>query len=104
MSPPSKVRINLDFVKPFEAQQRRRVHVGAEGRVHERHLGMHGPSPFFAKVMRVFFNMDEMVGKDFERSWNLKGSPSDERWNAALGHADTAARSNCTSMHNKGKR
>jgi hypothetical protein len=34
---------------------------------------MSGPSPFVTKVMGVFFNMDEMVGKDFERGLaNLK--------------------------------
>lgn len=27
---------------------------------------MHGPSPYIAKVMQLFFNMDSMVGKDFE--------------------------------------
>lgn len=27
---------------------------------------MEGPSPFMAKIMQVFFNMDRMVGDDFE--------------------------------------
>ena len=27
---------------------------------------MFGPSPFVSKVMGVFFDMDKMVGKDFE--------------------------------------
>ncbi len=35
---------------------------------------MHGPLPYVAKVMHVFFNMDRMVGKDFETGLaNLKG-------------------------------
>ena len=27
---------------------------------------MYGPAPFISKVMQVFFNMDNMIGKDFE--------------------------------------
>jgi len=34
---------------------------------------MHGPLPYVAKVMHMVFNMDRMVGKDFETSLaNLK--------------------------------
>ena len=35
---------------------------------------MHGPAPFMSKVMQVFMNMDNMIGKDFEIGLaNLKG-------------------------------
>jgi hypothetical protein len=27
---------------------------------------MHGHNPYIPKVMHVFFNMDRMIGKDFE--------------------------------------
>jgi hypothetical protein len=34
---------------------------------------MHGPNPYIGKVMQIFFNMDRMVGKDFEAGLaNLK--------------------------------
>jgi hypothetical protein len=34
---------------------------------------MDGPSPYIAKLMGVFFNMDRMIGKDFETGLgNLK--------------------------------
>ena len=34
---------------------------------------MQGPSPYIAKLMHVFFDMDSMVGKDFETGLaNLK--------------------------------
>ena len=34
---------------------------------------MQGPAPFMSKVMQVFINMDNMVGKDFEAGLaNLK--------------------------------
>ena len=34
---------------------------------------MDGPSPYIAKLMGIFFNMDTMIGKDFETGLaNLK--------------------------------
>jgi len=34
---------------------------------------MHGPVPYMAKVVHVIFNMDRMVGQDFEAGLaNLK--------------------------------
>ena len=34
---------------------------------------MHGPAPFMSKVMQVFMNLDNMIGKDFEAGLaNLK--------------------------------
>jgi hypothetical protein len=33
-------------------------------------VGLHGPTPFMSKLVQVFFNMDKMVGKDFEDGLN----------------------------------
>jgi hypothetical protein len=34
---------------------------------------MHGPAPLMSKVMQVFINIDNMIGKDFEAGLaNLK--------------------------------
>jgi hypothetical protein len=34
---------------------------------------MHGPSPYIGKVMGLVFNMDNMIGRDFEAGLaNLK--------------------------------
>jgi hypothetical protein len=34
---------------------------------------MHGPSPYMAKLVGVFMNMDRMIGRDFEAGLaNLK--------------------------------
>jgi hypothetical protein len=34
---------------------------------------MHGPSPYMSKVIGIFFNMDTMIGKEFETGLaNLK--------------------------------
>ena len=27
---------------------------------------IHGPVPYFAKILHLFINMDSMIGKDFE--------------------------------------
>jgi uncharacterized protein YndB with AHSA1/START domain len=72
-SPPSKVAIKLDFIKPFEA------HNVAEFTLQPKDDGTHvtwvmyGPAPYVSKLMGLFFNMDRMIGKDFEAGLaNLK--------------------------------
>ncbi|MGA7489083.1 MAG: SRPBCC family protein [Xanthobacteraceae bacterium] len=72
-SSPSKVAINLDFVKPFEARNIVEFTLEPNGESTNVTWAMHGASPFLAKVMHVFFDMDSMVGKDFETGLaNLK--------------------------------
>jgi uncharacterized protein YndB with AHSA1/START domain len=72
-SPPSKVTIKLDFVKPFEAHNIVDFTLEPQGEATNVTWAMHGPAPFVSKVMQVFFNMDKMVGKDFETGLaNLK--------------------------------
>jgi carbon monoxide dehydrogenase subunit G len=72
-SPPSQVTINLDFVKPFEAHNIVEFTLEAKGDSTNVTWAMHGPTPYMAKVMHVFFDMDSMVGKDFETGLaNLK--------------------------------
>ncbi len=71
---PSKVVIQLDFLRPFEAHNvtdftlARRADSGTEVT-----WQMRGPSPFVSKLMGVFVSMDKMIGKDFEAGLaNLK--------------------------------
>jgi uncharacterized protein YndB with AHSA1/START domain len=72
-SPPSKVTIKLDFVKPFEAHNLVDFTFEPKGDATLVTWDMHGPAPFFSKVMQVFIDMDDMVGKDFEAGLaNLK--------------------------------
>ena len=72
-SSPSKVTINLDFVKPFEVRNIVEFTLEPEGESTNVTWAMRGSSPFLAKVMHVFFDMDSMVGKDFETGLsNLK--------------------------------
>lgn len=73
VSPPSKVTIKLDFVKPFETHNIVDFTLESQGDSTNVTWAMHGPNPYIAKLMQVFFNMDSMVGKDFETGLaNLK--------------------------------
>ena len=70
---PSDIVIKLDFIKPFEGAQHRRVHNLPQGGATDVIWVMHGPAPFMSKVMQVFMNMDRMIGRDFEAGLaNLK--------------------------------
>jgi hypothetical protein len=69
----SKVTIKLDFLKPFEAHNTAEFTLEPEGESTRVTWAMRGPSPFISKVMSIFFNMDKMIGKDFEAGLaNLK--------------------------------
>lgn len=65
-SEPSRVTIQLDFVRPFKARNIVDFTLVPTGKATEVTWAMHGPSPYVSKVMGVFFNMDRMVGRDFE--------------------------------------
>jgi uncharacterized protein YndB with AHSA1/START domain len=72
-SPPSRLAIKLDFLRPFEAHNMVEFTLVASGDATNLTWAMNGPLPYMAKVMHVFFNMDRMVGKDFETGLaNLK--------------------------------
>ncbi|MDB5394024.1 MAG: polyketide cyclase [Rhodospirillales bacterium] len=63
---PAKVTITLDFSRPFVAHNIAEFTMMPEGASTVTTWSMHGPQPLMAKVMTLFFNMDKMVGKDFE--------------------------------------
>ena len=70
---PSKVTINLDFVKPFEAHNVVDFTLEPKGDATSVTWAMHGPAPYISKLMGLFFNMDRMIGNDFEAGLaNLK--------------------------------
>ena len=70
---PSRVTIKLDFLKPFEAHNTAEFTLTRRGGATDVTWTMHGPNLFIGKVMSLFFNMDRMVGKDFETGLaNLK--------------------------------
>jgi hypothetical protein len=67
VTPPTSVTVKLDFLKPFEAHNTARFTLVPAGDGTDVSWRMFGPSPFITKVMGVFFNMEKLVGKDFER-------------------------------------
>lgn len=72
-SPPSKVTVKLDFVKPLEGHNTAEFTLVPAGDTTNLTWVMNGPSPYIAKVMGVFVSMDKMIGKDFEAGLaNLK--------------------------------
>jgi uncharacterized protein YndB with AHSA1/START domain len=66
-TPPSGVTVKLDFVKPFEAHNTATFTLVPAGASTDVTWRMFGPSPFVTKVMGVFYSMDKMIGRDFER-------------------------------------
>ena len=72
---PSRLAIKLDFVKPFEAHNLVEFTLEPAGEATNVTWAMRGDTPYFAKIIHVFFDMDSMVGKDFETGLaNLKAA------------------------------
>ena len=70
---PSKITIKLDFFKPFEAHNTAEFTILPQGDATNVSWVMYGPAPFISKLMQVFMNIDNMIGKDFEAGLaNLK--------------------------------
>ena len=68
-TPPNKVLIKLDFIKPFEGHNTAEFTMEPKGDNTVVTWAMYGPCPYMAKVMGVvmglFMNMDDMIGNDF---------------------------------------
>lgn len=72
-SAPSKIAIKLDFFTPFEAHNTAEFTMLPHEDATRVIWRMHGPAPFMARIMHLFINIDNMVGKDFEAGLaNLK--------------------------------
>ena len=70
---PSKVLIKLDFIEPFEGHNTAEFTMDGKGGATQVTWAMYGPANFVSKLMGVFFNMDKMIGADFEAGLaNLK--------------------------------
>lgn len=62
----SVVTIKLEFIRPFAAVNTAEFTLQPQGQSTRVTWAMFGPSPFISKLMCLFFNMDKMVGTDFE--------------------------------------
>jgi len=63
---PSLVKIQLDFLKPFEAHNVAEFTMLPQANATNLSWVMSGPASFTSKVMQVFMSFDRMIGKDFE--------------------------------------
>ena len=72
-TPPLLIRIKLDFIRPFEGHNVAEFSFKGSGDATTVTWAMYGPAAFITKVMGLFFDMDTMIGKDFESGLaNLK--------------------------------
>jgi uncharacterized protein YndB with AHSA1/START domain len=70
---PSLVVIKLDFARPFEAHNVAAFTMRPDGDSTIVTWAMYGPNPYVSKLMGTFFDMDKMIGNDFEAGLvNLK--------------------------------
>ena len=73
MSPPSRITLTLDFIKPFKAHNVVEFTLEARGEVTTVTWVLHGPASYASKIMSIFFSIERMVGNDFESGLaNLK--------------------------------
>ena len=66
-SSPQKVLIKLDFAKPFEAHNMAEFILVPKGDTTDVTWAIYGPSPYMSKVIGTFMNLDNMIGRDFEK-------------------------------------
>ncbi|WP_137920213.1 SRPBCC family protein [Hydrogenophaga sp. 2FB] len=72
-SAPSNVVMRLDMFEPFAGSNVVTFSLVPEGGATRVTWAMDGPSPFIARLIGVFMNMDQMIGRDFEAGLaNLK--------------------------------
>jgi len=65
-TPPFRIAIKLDFVKPFEGHNIAEFTLQPKNGSTDLVWSMSGPEPFIFRLMKIFFSMDKMLGKDFE--------------------------------------
>lgn len=64
-TPPHRVVIKLDFLKPFEGHNMAELIVEPKGGQTIVTWAMYGPSTFMTKLVGTFLDMDDMIGRDF---------------------------------------
>ncbi|HYF44613.1 MAG TPA: SRPBCC family protein [Acidimicrobiales bacterium] len=64
---PSRVRIALDFLKPFRSSNVTTFYLNPADGGTEVRWTMVGPKTLGTRIMGIFKSMDSLVGKDFEK-------------------------------------
>lgn len=71
---PSRVQMRLDMTAPFKTNNLITFSLVPGGQTTQVTWAMEGPAPFVSRFMGVIFDMDKMIGSDFEAGLaNLKG-------------------------------
>jgi uncharacterized protein YndB with AHSA1/START domain len=65
--PSSKLALTLTMIKPMQAHNLITFSLAPEGDATQVTWAMQGQTPFLGKIFHVIFNMDRMVGGDFEK-------------------------------------
>lgn len=65
-TPPFKVSMQLHMIEPMEARNNVEFIIEPGGDTTRVTWAMHGPVSYFGKIIHLLFNMDRMVGRDFE--------------------------------------
>lgn len=74
-APGSRVAIKLDFLKPFEGHNTAEFTLEPQGSATRVTWAISGPQNFMLKLMSIFVNMDNMIGKEFEEGLkNMKAA------------------------------
>jgi uncharacterized protein YndB with AHSA1/START domain len=63
---PEKVTIKLDFIRPMEGHNTAEFTLEPQGDETKVTWQMFGPSKFLTKVMSTYFNLDGMIGGQFD--------------------------------------
>jgi uncharacterized protein YndB with AHSA1/START domain len=72
-SAPGKVTMQLHMIEPFEGRNTVEFRLAPAASGTEVTWAMRGASPFVARLAGLFFDMDQMIGRDFEAGLaNLK--------------------------------
>lgn len=72
-SAPAKVTMQLHMIEPFEGRNTVEFTLRPHGQATEVTWAMHGASPYMARLVGLFIDMDRMIGRDFEAGLaNLK--------------------------------
>lgn len=64
---PDSVKINLHFIKPWEAKCTTLFATSLETQGTRLTWTMDGPNTYMGKLFGLFMNMDKMIGRDFEK-------------------------------------
>lgn len=65
--PNEKVTLWLEMYKPMQGSNTVEYSLTPKGEMTEVTWAMHGAAPFLSRVICLFFNMEKMVGGDFEK-------------------------------------